>query len=85
MRGRFFGRHLDGAADLFAGLVEPAHLDQQVAQVQQRVGVAGVLPQAGEVVPAGLFQLALGPEGLGDADVDVGVAARPGRASCCQQ
>jgi hypothetical protein len=32
--GRLLGRQLDGAAKLLAGLLGPAHLHQQLAQVQ---------------------------------------------------
>ena len=63
---------------------QPAHLDQQLAQVEQRFGVAGVLTQAGEVMLPRLLELALAPERLGDAHVDLGVRILRSSVFCQQ-
>ncbi len=78
--GGLFGGEFDRAAELFAGLIDAAHLRQQLAKVQQGVGVAGILPQADQIMLAGGFQLALAPEGLGDANLHVRISRHPDRA-----
>src|SRR6185369_6313313 len=54
MGGRFVRRHLNGAADLLARLVDPAHLNEQLAEIEQRDGRAGILAQPGQIMSARL-------------------------------
>jgi len=73
MSGAFLGGEFEDLAEFFGGGGKLAHFDEEFAEVEHDVEVAGAGAKLFDEVLAGLGELAFGPVSIGDAGVDLGV------------
>ena len=68
------GGQFDRPPEFLTGFFKPIHVHQQFAQVQQRFGIARVLPKLHQIVLAAPIELSLAPISLGDPQMNLGMA-----------